>query len=74
MIECDLPESFEMSTEKHYSLSLKLTGLKEEELIYSLSKWLTLYPNVVVNSHETSEPNLVFEGVDTSITFNGSNF
>ena len=67
---CDLPssDSLIMTEEKHFHLSLQVTGLKQEILTYSLSQWITFHPNIILTGLQTSESGLVFEGIDTFIT------
>lgn len=42
---CDLPLANEIIDEMHFNLNLRVNGRKNEQLVYSLSKWLTLYTN-----------------------------
>ena len=39
---------------------------------YSLNRWLNVYENVAVTSVQTSEQNLLVEGIDEAITIKGS--
>lgn len=70
---CPIPNGMTGTTELHYELVLRITGHKGESLVYSLSRWVTFFPNVIVTSLETSETGIVYEGIDQGIMVYGSN-
>lgn len=70
-MRCELPQSLTFDAELHLSLSMRLLGHKGESLVYSLGRWITFYTNSRVTSMHTSEPGIVFEGIDREILIKG---
>ena len=56
------------------SLALRIDGKLNVSLLVPLNAYIEMYENIVVISHQTNEPDLLIQSIDTKIIVIGDNF